>query len=54
MGEIIGGLGLIGILIFIFLGIILPISVYAAQKWAYKCFRELEKLNEKIDRLLSK
>ena len=54
MGEVMGGLGLFGILVFLLLAIILPISVYAAQKWAYKCFKELEKLNQKMDRLLSK
>lgn len=54
MYEIMGGLGFFGIVIFIFLAIILPISVYCAQKWAYKCFKELEKLNQKMDRLLSK
>ncbi|HOE44053.1 MAG TPA: hypothetical protein PLB25_20840 [Rhodoferax sp.] len=54
MNQILGSLGIFGILIFIFLVIILPISVYAAQKWAYKCFKELEKLNEKIDRLSPK
>ena len=57
MDMVIGGLGslgLFGILIFILLAIILPIAVYAAQKWAYKCFKELEILNRKMDRLLSK
>lgn len=49
-----GGIGLFLILIFLILTLILPISVYAAQKWAYKCFKELEKLNQKVDRLLSK
>jgi hypothetical protein len=49
-----GSLGILGILVFIFLGIILPISVYAAQKWAYKCYRELEELNQRMDDLLSK
>lgn len=56
MGGVMGGLGLFGlfgILIFLLLAIILPISVYAAQKWAYKCFKELEKINQKMDRLLS-
>jgi hypothetical protein len=44
--EYLGALGGFGVLIFLFilivLGIILPISVYAAQKWAYRCFVELE------------
>lgn len=54
MYGVMGGLGVFGILILLLLAIILPISVYAAQKWAYKCFKELEKLNQKMDRLLSK
>ena len=54
MREVMGGFGGFGILIFLLLVIILPISVYAAQKWAYKCFKELEKLNQKMDQLLSK
>ena len=54
MGVMLGELGLFGMIIFLLLAIILPISVYAAQKWAYKCYKELEKLNQKMDRLLSK
>jgi hypothetical protein len=50
MYGVMGGLGVFGILILLLLAIILPISVYAAQKWAYKCFKELEKLNQKMDR----
>ena len=49
-----GVFGILGVAIFILLAIILPISVYSAQKWAYKCFKELEALNQKMDRLLSK
>jgi hypothetical protein len=52
--EALGALGGIGILIFLFilfvLGIILPISAYSAQKWAYKCYLELKTLNERFDR----
>jgi len=54
MYELMGGFGIFGILIFLLLAIILPISVYSAQKWAYKSFKELEKLNQKMDRLLTK
>lgn len=49
MGYLFGSFGFLGIILFIILIVILPISVYAAQKWAYKCFKELEKLNKKID-----
>jgi hypothetical protein len=52
MGEVFGGLGIVGVLVFVFLAIIMPISVYAAQKWAYKCFVELQRLNENIERLV--
>jgi len=51
MNEIIGSIGFFGILILILLGILLPFSAYSAQKWAYKCFKELRTLNDKIDRL---
>ena len=49
--EIIGALGLFGVLTFILLVVIMPISVYAAQKWAYKCYREVERTNELLERL---
>jgi hypothetical protein len=48
-----GGLGLFGILIFILLVILVPVSVYAAQKWAYRCYRELRELNKKMDQLIA-
>lgn len=54
MAQFLSGLGVFGILVFFFLVIVLPICVYTAQKWAYKCFRELEKVNKKMDSLLSK
>ena len=52
--EVIELLGLLGIVIFVFLCIILPISVYCAQKWAYKCYLELRKLNLAMEMLLDK
>jgi hypothetical protein len=51
---VLASLGIFGILIFLFLAIILPISVYCAQKWAYKCYKELRKINDKMDLLVSK
>ena len=52
MLETVGALGLFGILAFILLVVIMPISVYAAQKWAYKCYKELEHTNELLSRLI--
>lgn len=31
------------------LAIVLPISAYAAQKWAHRCYLELETLNRTIN-----
>ena len=42
--EVIGGLGVIGFVVLI----IMVCSIYAGQKWAYKCFKELEKINAKM------
>ena len=53
MQDMAGPLTAIGFAVFAFvlvvLTILLPLSVYAAQKWAYKCFLELRKMNEKLD-----
>ncbi len=43
--EVLGTLGIFGVLTFILLVVVMPISVYAAQKWAYRCYRELQELN---------
>ena len=51
MFELIGALGFFGVFILILLGVIMPISVYAAQKWAYRCFKELREMNERLERL---
>jgi len=34
------------------LAIVLPFSAYAAQKWAHKCYLELERLNRTMSALL--
>lgn len=47
MAEIGMALSLIGFVVFV----IVVCSVYAAQKWAHRCFKELEKLNAKINSL---
>jgi len=49
MSGIMGGMGIIGSLIFLFLIIVIPISIYSAQKWAYKCYRELQKTNRILE-----
>lgn len=56
--EGLAALGSIGILVFVFvlvvLGIIMPISAYSAQKWAYKCFLELQKLNAAVELVIAR
>jgi len=52
MSGIIASLGMIGTLIFILLIIMIPISIYAAQKWAHKCYTELRRTNAMLERLL--
>jgi len=48
--EIIAMLGSIGGFILFILAIILPISAYCAQKWAYKCYKELVKINKHLSK----
>ena len=50
MGDLFGALGLFGVLAFFLLVIVMPISVYSAQKWAYKCYRELQEINRLLER----
>lgn len=42
---------LVGVVAFVLMAILLPFSAYAAQKWAYRCHKELAAINEKLDRL---
>jgi hypothetical protein len=55
--DILAGLGGTGLLIVVLLfglvGILMPFSMYAAQKWAYRTYQEVEKLNRKFDELLA-
>lgn len=50
-------LGAFGIFIFcvllFVLTIVLPFSVYAAQKWAWRTYKETKKINEKLNKILS-
>jgi len=54
MGAL-ASLGAIGTVLFLLvlalLGFLLPLSAYSAQKYAYKTFREIEKLNRNVDAL---
>jgi hypothetical protein len=51
--SLFAGMGTIFTIILVICTIVLPISVYAAQKWAYKCYTQLIKLNENIEKLLA-
>jgi hypothetical protein len=57
MSDIFMGLGGVGVLAVVLLfglvGLLMPVSMYAAQKWAYRTCQEVEKLNRKIDELLA-
>lgn len=41
-------------ILFIICSIIVPVSIYAAQKWTYRCYKELCKLNKNIEKLIEK
>lgn len=53
--QLLLGLGVMGasmaVLILGVLAIIMPWSVYSAQKWAHRCFKELEKMNRRLERM---
>ncbi len=54
MEGIIGGIGALSglaVLILALLAILLPVSAYSAQKYAYKCFVELKGVNKRLDLL---
>jgi hypothetical protein len=57
MPNILAGLGGAGLLIVVLLfglvGMLMPFSMYAAQKWAYRTYQEVEKLNRKFNELLA-
>jgi len=35
------------------LTIVLPFSAYAAQKWAWRTYKETKEINEKLNKILS-
>jgi hypothetical protein len=49
----VGGIGavLLGLLLAL-LAILLPLSAYSAQKWAYRNWQETRRTNDKLDELL--
>lgn len=47
--EIFAGMMGVAWLVGIVLIILIPFSVYSAQKWAHKCYEELQKVNRKLD-----
>lgn len=51
--RLIAGMETIFTIILVICMIVLPISVYAAQKGAYKCYTQMVKLNENIEKLLA-
>lgn len=48
-----GGFGFLGIVFIMFI-LLIPFGIYSAQKWAYKCYIELQKLNKNFDRYYTK
>jgi hypothetical protein len=44
--------GMLLVFILAVLSILLPMSAYAAQKWAYKTYLETRSVNEKLGKLL--
>ncbi len=54
IGTVVGLTAVVFLLVLVFLGITLPIWVYAAQKWAHNCFKELQHLNRRMDDLAMK
>jgi hypothetical protein len=51
MMELFAGGSFIAIGVFVILAILMPICVYSAQKWAYRCYKELAKANQILERL---
>jgi|APSaa5957512535_1039671.scaffolds.fasta_scaffold16930_2 hypothetical protein len=51
------GLGAFGVFVFcvllFVLTIVLPFSAYAAQKWAWRTYKETKEINEKLNKILS-
>jgi Tfp pilus assembly protein PilW len=49
-----GGVGVfMAVLVFGLFVILMPLSMYAAQKWAYRTYQEVAKLNAQFETLLT-
>lgn len=50
------GLGIVGLIVFgmvfVLLCLLVPFSAYAAQKWAHRTYREVEKMNTKLEEIV--
>lgn len=54
MFQFAAGFGTILAIASIFFMILAPFALYAAQKWAYKTYLEVKKLNENIEKMVKK
>lgn len=53
MAELFAGGAVIFWGVLLVLGVLVPFSIYAAQKWAYRCYKELIKTNQKLDLIIN-
>ena len=52
LGEVEAVIFLIILIIVFMLGILMPIFVFTAQKWAYKSYKELVIVNDNLNQLI--
>jgi hypothetical protein len=56
LNTLLGGIGIVGVGIFLtilfILGILMPIFVYTAQRWAHKSYKELVLVNDNLNQLI--
>ncbi|HCO44117.1 MAG TPA: hypothetical protein DIT63_08390 [Gammaproteobacteria bacterium] len=54
-GDVVALVGGTGLLLFfvvlVLLAILLPLSAYAAQKWAYKTYKEAQRISATLDEI---
>lgn len=43
--------GTVAFVVLVWFTLIMPWSVYSAQKWAHRCFKELEEMNKRLERI---
>jgi hypothetical protein len=51
MAELFAGGSFIALILFAVLAILMPVCVYTAQKYAYRCYKELVKVNQALERI---